>query len=119
MTAKGNRIGGPPVAEPVYVYPPPYYWGPRYYFSYGWWQKAPIGEACNGSYFFVPATRSEHRSLAALSEIVVDCAIASGLGTIGEPIIEISQAHNCSGGIIVFQFFRRHAHLCGALAKMN
>jgi hypothetical protein len=21
MTAKGNRIGGPPVAEPVYVYP--------------------------------------------------------------------------------------------------
>jgi uncharacterized protein YcfJ len=36
MTAKGNRIGGPPVAEPVYVYPPPYYWGPRYYFSYGW-----------------------------------------------------------------------------------
>jgi hypothetical protein len=77
------------------------------------------GEACNGSFFFVPATRSEHCSLAALSEIVVDCAIASGLGTIGEPIIEISQAHNCSGGIIVFQFFRRHAHLCGALAKMN
>ena len=36
MTAKGNRIGGPPVAEPVYVYPPPDYWGPRYYFSYGW-----------------------------------------------------------------------------------
>jgi outer membrane lipoprotein SlyB len=36
MTAKGNRIGGPPVAEPVYVYPPPYYWGPRYYSSYGW-----------------------------------------------------------------------------------
>ena len=36
MTAKGNRIGGQPVAEPVYVYPPPYYWGPRYYFSYGW-----------------------------------------------------------------------------------
>ena len=36
MTAKGNRIGGPPVAEPVYVYAPPYYWGPRYYFSYGW-----------------------------------------------------------------------------------
>jgi Glycine-zipper domain len=28
MTAKGNRIGGPPVAELVYVYPPPYYWGP-------------------------------------------------------------------------------------------
>jgi hypothetical protein len=54
-----------------------------------------------------------------LSEIVVHCAIASGLGTIGEPIIEISQAHNYSGGIIVFQFFRRHAHLCGALAKMN
>jgi hypothetical protein len=49
----------------------------------------------------------------------LQCAIASGLGTIGEPIIEISQAHNCSGGIIVFQFFRRHAHLCGALAKMN
>jgi hypothetical protein len=36
MTAKGNRIGGPPVAEPAYAYPPPYYWGPRYYFSYGW-----------------------------------------------------------------------------------
>jgi hypothetical protein len=53
-----------------------------------------------------------------LSEIVVDCAIASGLGTIGEPIIEISQAHNYCGGIIVFQFFRRHAHLCGALSKM-
>jgi hypothetical protein len=53
-----------------------------------------------------------------LSEIVVDCAIASGLGTIGEPIIEISQAHNYCGGIIVFQFFRRHAHLCGALPKM-
>ena len=82
-------------------------------------RRAPIGEACNGSYFFVPATRCEHCSLAALSEIVVDCAIASGLGTIGEPIIEISQAHNYCGGIIVFQFFRRHAHLCGALAKMN
>ena len=27
MTAKGNRIAGPPVVEPVYVYPPPYYWG--------------------------------------------------------------------------------------------
>jgi hypothetical protein len=27
MTAKGNRIPGPPVAAPVYVYPPPYYWG--------------------------------------------------------------------------------------------
>jgi hypothetical protein len=27
MTAKGNRIGGPSVAEPMYVYPPPYYWG--------------------------------------------------------------------------------------------
>jgi hypothetical protein len=36
MTAKGNRIGGPPVAAPLYDYPPPYYWGPRYYFSYGW-----------------------------------------------------------------------------------
>ena len=46
------------------------------------------------------------------------CLIASGLGTIGEPIIEISQAHNYRGGIIVFQFFRRHAHLCGALPKM-
>jgi hypothetical protein len=54
-----------------------------------------------------------------LSEILVDCAIASGLGTIDEPIIEISQAHNHCGGIIVFQFFRRHAHLCGALPKMN
>jgi uncharacterized protein YcfJ len=36
MTAKGNRIGAPYIAEPVYVSPPPYYWGPRYYFSYGW-----------------------------------------------------------------------------------
>jgi hypothetical protein len=36
MTAKGNRIGGPSVAEPVYVYPHPYYWGPAYYYSYGW-----------------------------------------------------------------------------------
>jgi hypothetical protein len=26
MSAKGNRIPGPPVVEPVYVYPPPYYW---------------------------------------------------------------------------------------------
>ena len=25
MTAKGNRIPGPPVVEPVYVYPHPYY----------------------------------------------------------------------------------------------
>ncbi len=33
MSAKGNRIGGPPLAEPVYA-PPPYYWGPGYYF--GW-----------------------------------------------------------------------------------
>jgi Glycine-zipper domain len=34
MTAKGNRIGAP--SEPIYVAapPPPYYWGPRYYFSY-------------------------------------------------------------------------------------
>jgi hypothetical protein len=40
--------------------------------------------------------RSEHCSLAALSEIVVDCAIASGLGKIGEPIIAISQAHRGS-----------------------
>jgi len=31
MTAKGNRIAGPPIAEPVYVYPRRYYWGPRYY----------------------------------------------------------------------------------------
>ncbi len=32
MSAKGNRIAGPPpIAEPVYVYPPPYYWGPGYY----------------------------------------------------------------------------------------
>jgi Glycine-zipper domain len=36
MAAKGNRIGGPPVAEPVYAYPPPYYWGPGYYSPYGW-----------------------------------------------------------------------------------
>ena len=36
MTAKGNRIGAPPVPEPIYVAapPPPYYGGPRYYFSY-------------------------------------------------------------------------------------
>jgi hypothetical protein len=27
MSAKGNQIAGPPVVEPVYVYPPPYYWG--------------------------------------------------------------------------------------------
>lgn len=27
MTAKGNRIPGPAVVEPVYVYPHPYYWG--------------------------------------------------------------------------------------------
>jgi len=26
MSAKGNRVAGPPVAEPVYVYPRPYYW---------------------------------------------------------------------------------------------
>jgi outer membrane lipoprotein SlyB len=31
MTAKGNRIAGPPVAEPVYAYPPPDYWGPGSY----------------------------------------------------------------------------------------
>jgi Glycine-zipper domain len=30
MTAKGNRIAGPPIAEPIYVYPRPYYWGPGY-----------------------------------------------------------------------------------------
>jgi hypothetical protein len=36
MTAKGNRIGGSPVAESINAYPPPYYWGPGYYFSYGW-----------------------------------------------------------------------------------
>jgi hypothetical protein len=34
MTAKGNRIGGPPVAGPIYGYPPPYYWGPGYYSPY-------------------------------------------------------------------------------------
>jgi Glycine-zipper domain len=29
MTAKGNRVAAPAVvAEPVYVYPRPYYWGP-------------------------------------------------------------------------------------------
>jgi hypothetical protein len=32
MTAKGNRVAAPyVVAEPVYVYPRPYYWGPGYY----------------------------------------------------------------------------------------
>jgi len=32
MTAKGNHIEAPyAVAEPVYVYPRPYYWGPGYY----------------------------------------------------------------------------------------
>jgi outer membrane lipoprotein SlyB len=36
MTAKGNRVAGPPVAEPVYGYPPPDYWGPGYYYAYGW-----------------------------------------------------------------------------------
>jgi outer membrane lipoprotein SlyB len=36
MSAKGNRVGGPPVPAPVYAYPPPYDWGPGYYFSYGW-----------------------------------------------------------------------------------
>jgi Glycine-zipper domain len=36
MTARGNRIGGPPVVEPVYAYPPPYYLGPGYYSPYGW-----------------------------------------------------------------------------------
>jgi outer membrane lipoprotein SlyB len=36
MTAKGNRVAGPPVAEPIYVYPRPYYWGPGYYYPYGW-----------------------------------------------------------------------------------
>jgi hypothetical protein len=36
LSAKGNRVAGPPVAEPVYVYPRPYYWGPGYYYSYGW-----------------------------------------------------------------------------------
>jgi thiamine pyrophosphate-dependent acetolactate synthase large subunit-like protein len=30
MTAKGNRVAAPTVvAEPVYVYPRPYYWGLR------------------------------------------------------------------------------------------
>ena len=28
LSAKGNRVAGPPVAEPVYVYPRPYNWGP-------------------------------------------------------------------------------------------
>jgi hypothetical protein len=27
LSAKGNRVAGPPVAEPVYVYPRPYNWG--------------------------------------------------------------------------------------------
>jgi outer membrane lipoprotein SlyB len=36
MSAKGNRVAGTPVAEPVYVYPRPYYWGPGYYYPYGW-----------------------------------------------------------------------------------
>src|SRR5262249_1508598 len=36
MTAKGNRVAAPYVAEPVYVYPRPYYWGHGYYYRYGW-----------------------------------------------------------------------------------
>ncbi len=35
MTAKGNRVAGPPPAPPVYAYPRPYYWGPGYY-PYDW-----------------------------------------------------------------------------------
>ena len=35
MTAKGDRIGRPPFAEPIYVYPRPYHWGSGYYYSYG------------------------------------------------------------------------------------
>jgi len=47
------------------------------------------------------------------------CAIASGLGAIGEPVVEISQTHNYRSGVIVFQFFGRLAHLRGALPKMG
>src|SRR5262249_1226836 len=36
----------------------------------------------------------------------------------GEPVIEISQTHNYRGGIIVFQFFGRSAHLGGALPQI-
>jgi hypothetical protein len=45
-------------------------------------------------------------------------AIASGLGAIGEAVIEISQTHNYRSGIIVFQFFGRSAHLGGARPQM-
>jgi len=45
-------------------------------------------------------------------------ALASGLGAIGEAVIEISQTHNYRGGIIVFQFFGRSTHLGGALSQM-
>jgi len=33
------------------------------------------------------------------------CMSASGLDTISEPVVEISQTHNYCDGIIVFQFF--------------
>ena len=36
MSATGNRVAGPPLAESVHVYPRPYYWGPGYYYPYGW-----------------------------------------------------------------------------------
>jgi hypothetical protein len=36
MSAKGNRVAGPPVTGPIYAYPPPDYWGPGYYYPYGW-----------------------------------------------------------------------------------
>jgi Glycine-zipper domain len=36
MSAKGNRLAAPYVPEQVYVYPRPYYWGPGYYYRYGW-----------------------------------------------------------------------------------
>ncbi len=45
MSAKGNQLMPPPAPRPVYVYGPPapvyvyprpYYWGPGYYYRYGW-----------------------------------------------------------------------------------
>jgi hypothetical protein len=40
-------------------------------------------------------------------------AVASRLGAIGKSVVQISQTHNYRRGIVVFQLFRRSAHLCG------
>jgi hypothetical protein len=44
--------------------------------------------------------------------------VAAILSTISEPVVELSQAQDYRGGIIVFQFFRRSAHLGGAVPQM-